>query len=246
MNFAGIQKLTLLDYPERTACTLFTSGCDLRCPFCHNARLVLAPTNDAQITEEEVLTFLKKRSGLLDGVCVTGGEPLLHYTALREFLHRVRESGWGYSIKLDTNGTFPERLSRLIDEGLINYVAMDVKNALPYYAETVGVAGFDVAPIRESIELLLSGAVEYEFRTTVVREYHTVERIREAARTIRGARRYYLQGFVDTGELIGRADGQKLTAVPPEEVALMCTAANEFCTTKLRGQPEAADSHRRT
>lgn len=229
MKFAGIQKLTLLDFPGKTACTLFTNGCNLRCPFCHNARLVLPELMGDEMRETELTAFLKKRAGLLDGVCVTGGEPLLRERELREFLPTVRELG--YAVKLDTNGTKPDVLAGLIRDGLVDYVAMDVKNAWAYYGETVGIPGFDVAPVRESVEILMHGIVEYEFRTTVVREFHTVERIRELAEEIRGAKRYFLQGFRDSGELI--QDG--LSAVSEDEMKKMRDAASVFCPTELRG-----------
>ena len=230
MNFAGIQKLTLLDYPDRTACTVFTDGCNLLCPFCHNARLVLAgKRQDASLSDSEILAFLKKRAGLLDGICVSGGEPLLHARDLREFLPAVRELG--YAVKLDTNGTLPDVLAEFLRDGLVDYVAMDVKNAFPYYAETVGIAGFDVTPVKKSIALLMRGNVDYEFRTTVVREFHTVERIRGLAQSIMGAKRYFLQGFKDSGELIGSG----LSAVPTAEMQAMRNAAAEFCPTELRG-----------
>ncbi len=230
MRFAGIQKLTLLDFPGKTACTLFTDGCNLRCPFCHNARLVLPDlTGGAGVNEAELAAFLKKRAGLLDGVCVTGGEPLLRETELREFLPFVRELG--YAVKLDTNGTKPDVLAGLIRDGLVDYVAMDVKNAWAYYGETVGMPGFDVTPVRESVGLLMNGAVEYEFRTTVVREFHTVERIRELAAGISGAKRYFLQGFRDSGELI--QDG--LSAVSDDEMKKMREVAAEFCPAEIRG-----------
>lgn len=235
MTFAGIQKLTLLDFPGKTACTVFTDGCNLRCPFCHNARLVLTDKKEGiSLPDTEIRTFLKKRAGLLDGICISGGEPLLHDKELREFLPAVRELG--YAVKLDTNGTRPDALAELLRDGLVDYVAMDVKNAFPYYPETVGLPEFDAAPVRESIGLLISGTVDYEFRTTVVREFHTVERIRELAQSIAGAKRYFLQGFRDSGELIGGdsiAGG--LSAVPMEEMRAMRDAANEFCPTELRG-----------
>ena len=230
MNFAGIQKLTLLDYPGKTACTLFTDGCNLRCPFCHNARLVLPEMRDkTSLSDTEILAFLKKRAGLLDGVCITGGEPLLHFRELREFLQQVR--ALGYAVKLDTNGTRPNALAELLRDGLIDYAAMDVKNAFPYYPETVGLPDFDVTPVKESIALLIQSGIEYEFRTTVVREFHTVERIRELAQSIVGAKRYFLQYFKDSGELI--ADG--LSAVPAAEMQEMRDAAAEFCPTEIRG-----------
>ncbi|MGN1346817.1 MAG: anaerobic ribonucleoside-triphosphate reductase activating protein [Eubacteriales bacterium] len=231
MTFAGIQKLTLLDYPGKTACTLFTRGCGLRCPFCHNARLV-RPGGDASlsfVSNADVLAFLKKRIGLLDGVCVSGGEPLLHTKELRDFLPAVREMG--FSVKLDTNGTDPHALAGLLRDGLVDYVAMDVKNAFPYYAETAGLPEFDVSPVRESIDLLRNGTVDYEFRTTVVREFHTVRRIRELAESIRGAKRYFLQKFRDSGELLENG----LSAVSEEEMRAMCAEAGKFCPTELRG-----------
>ncbi len=230
MKFVGIQKLTLLDFPGKTACTLFTNGCNLRCPFCHNARLVLPEwMDDTGVSQAELMTFLIKRAGLLDGICVTGGEPLLREKELREFLSMVRELG--YAVKLDTNGTKPDVLEGLIRDGMVDYVAMDVKNASAYYAETVGILDFDTTPVRESIDILMNGTVDYEFRTTVVREFHTVKRIRELAEEIRGAKRYFLQGFRDSGELIQTG----LSAVPEEEMKRMRDVAAELCPTEIRG-----------
>lgn len=200
MKIYGLQKLTLLDYPEKVACTVFTGGCNLRCPFCHNASLVLGTQGAEEIPQDSLFAFLKKRSGLLDGVCVSGGEPLLQ-PDLADFLQQVRELG--YSVKLDTNGCFPERLRELVKRGLVDYVAMDVKNSPGHYAETVGVPGFDFSPVRQSMDFLLTGAVDYEFRTTVVKGLHNEERLRGAAEAIRGAKRYFLQKFVDSGDLVG-------------------------------------------
>lgn len=221
MNFSGFQKLTLLDYPGKTACTLFTAGCDFRCPFCHNPSLVLPePTGstaqraEAQTpemppkgafsgpghwTEAEVLAFLQKRIGLLDGVCITGGEPLLH-TDLAPFLAHVK--ALGFSVKLDTNGNHPTFLKQLVAQGLVDYVAMDLKNAPMQYARTIGRPIFDPDAVRQSVEFLLSDAVDYEFRTTVIRELHRKEDLLALAQGIRGARRYFLQAFVDTGNLV--------------------------------------------
>ncbi len=230
MTFAGIQKLTLLDYPGKTACTVFTNGCNLRCPFCHNARLVLTERNNTPLlAEEEIRAFLKKRAGLLDGICITGGEPLLHEEALREFIPYARELG--YRIKLDTNGTRPKVLAQFLQTGWIDYIAMDVKNTFAYYAETVGIPDFDVTSVQESINIIRTSGVDYEFRTTVVREFHTVERIRKLAESISGAKRYYLQKFLDSGELISGG----LSAVSAEEMQAMREVASEFCPTELRG-----------
>lgn len=199
MLLSGLQKLTLLDYPGRVACTVFTGGCDFRCPFCHNAPLVL-PEQLAQDTDEEqVLSFLKKRVGVLDGVAVTGGEPLLHKD-IGSFLARVK--ALGYSVKLDTNGSFPELLMELVKEGLVDRVAMDIKNSPELYASTVGLEKLDMGPIERTKDFLLSGSVDYEFRTTVVKGLHTQESLREAARWIQGAKEYYLQQFKDSGSVL--------------------------------------------
>ena len=199
MQIAGLQKLTLLDYPGRVACTVFTPGCNFRCPFCHNAPLVLPERLGCDTTEDEVLAFLGKRVGILDGVAITGGEPLLHKD-IGAFLEKVR--ALGYKIKLDTNGSFPERLIALVRDGLVDRVAMDIKNDPALYGRTVGLENFDLAPVERSKDFLLSGAVEYEFRTTVVRGLHTEQSLIEAAKWIAGAREYYLQQFKDSGDVI--------------------------------------------
>lgn len=198
MNEFGLQKLTLLDYPGKIACTVFTFGCNLRCPFCHNASLVLG--TGTGLTEAEIFKFLQRRRGVLDGVCVSGGEPLLQPDSL-EFLQKIK--ALGYRIKLDTNGSFPGRLKIAVSSGLVDYVAMDIKSAPEYYAAAVGIPSFDSAPVGESIAFLLTGAVDCEFRTTVVCGLHTAEILRDTARSIMGAKRYYLQKFVDSGDLLG-------------------------------------------
>lgn len=214
MNIQGFQKLTLLDYPGKMACTLFTAGCNLRCPFCHNSRLVIDPAKQSEFSEEEIFAFLKKRAGVLDGVAITGGEPLLQKD-IEEFIRKVKDLG--YSVKLDTNGTFPEKLRDLVKKGLVDYVAMDVKNSPELYAETVGISGYDISKIKESINFLLEGKVDYEFRTTVVREFHSVFGMNGLGEMIKGAKRHFLQGFIDSGELIGFG----MSAVPLEEMERM-------------------------
>ncbi|HEX3038276.1 MAG TPA: anaerobic ribonucleoside-triphosphate reductase activating protein [Oscillospiraceae bacterium] len=199
LKICGLQKLTLLDYPEKVACTVFTGGCNLRCPFCHNASLVVGEQYPDEIPMSELFAYLEKRRNVLDGVCVTGGEPLLQ-PGLDDFLGRLRELG--YAVKLDTNGTFPDRLRSLVQAGLVDYVAMDVKNSPERYAETTGTAGLDFSSVRKSMDFLLSGFVDYEFRTTVVKGLHDADSLLGAARSIRGAKRYFLQKFVDSGELI--------------------------------------------
>lgn len=193
MEINGIQKLTLLDYPGRVACTVFLAGCDMRCPFCHNSELwtLNAPS---VMTDEELLDFLGKRKGMLDGVCLTGGEPSLR-KELPELLSRIKELG--YAVKLDSNGARPGVLRGLIERGLVDYIAMDIKNDLARYPATCGLEGMDTAPISESISLLLSGRVSYEFRTTVVDELHDEESFFNIRRMIDGAENYYLQAFTD-------------------------------------------------
>ena len=193
MNVNGLQKLTLLDYPGKVACTVFLAGCTLRCPFCHNSEL-LDGTAEAVMDDAGLLEFLKKRQGMLDGVAVTGGEPLLR-PELPELLRRIR--ALGYSVKLDTNGMFPAALERVLAADLVDYVAMDVKNSPERYAETCGVETMDLAPVYASIDLLRSGAIDYEFRTTVVSELHDEASFAAIGPMIEGAKRYFLQPFTD-------------------------------------------------
>lgn len=203
MIFAGIQNLTLLDYPGKLACTLFTHGCNFRCPFCHNASLV-ARKQEQSLTQDAVFEFLRRRQGTLDGVVVTGGEPLMQAN-LPEFLEQVKRLG--FLIKLDTNGSFPERLKELVRAGLVDKVAMDIKNSPDLYAKTIGTDRFDFAAIDASREFLMQGSVDYEFRTTVVKGLHTAQSLEDAAKWIAGADAYFLQQFIDSGDLL---DGQGL------------------------------------
>ena len=211
MNIQGLQKMTLLDYPGRVACTVFLGGCDVRCPFCHNVELVVGPLPTA-MEESEFFSFLKKRQGLLDGVAITGGEPCLRCD-LPEFIARIRELG--YAVKLDTNGAHPSMLALLLQEGLVDYVAMDVKNSRGKYAQTVGLPSIDLAPIDESIALLKASDIEYEFRTTVVRELHEDADFEEISRWISGAPRYFLQPFTNRDTV----PDQNLTAPDAQDLA---------------------------
>lgn len=229
MRISGLQKLTLLDFPGHTACTVFTGGCNYRCPFCHNAELVLRPAEQPEIPEEEFFALLEKRRGLLDGVAVTGGEPTLQ-PGLPDFLRRIRDLG--YAVKLDTNGTRPDLLKRLVREGLVQYAAMDIKNAPGRYAETAGVEDPLLDRIRESAAFLLAGTVPYEFRTTVVRELHRPEDLEEIGRWLRGAERYFLQGFTDSGDLIREG----FTPCSREEMDLLLEAVRPYIpAAELRG-----------
>jgi pyruvate formate lyase activating enzyme len=198
MKIKGLQKLTLLDYPGRLAATIFLGGCNMRCPFCHNASLVVRP-DATEITEEELFAFLESRRGKLSGVCVTGGEPTLN-PELPSFISKIR--ALGYSVKLDTNGTNPDMLAALIDGGLVDYVAMDIKTSIENYGKVSGVPNIDTSKIERSIDLILRATIPYEFRTTVVRELHTASDFYSISRRIEGARAYFLQSFKDSGDLI--------------------------------------------
>ena len=231
MLIKGLQKLTLLDFPDKMACTLFTFGCNFRCPFCHNASLVLADraTEDV-MPEEEFFEFLARRKGILEGVCVTGGEPTLQ-PDLPEFLTRIK--AMGYAVKLDTNGYRPAVLKSLVEAGLVDYVAMDIKNSLPCYGETVGIRSFDPAPIEESMDYLMEGHVPFEFRTTLVRGLHTPESIRDMGTRLAGEERFFLQTFKDSGDLI--SDG--LGGFTPEETAQLLAILCEYVpNAQIRGE----------
>lgn len=200
MRICGLQKLTLLDYPGKIAATVFLGGCNFRCPFCHNASLVLSPGDAPEITREELLTFLETRRGLLDGVCVTGGEPLMSdgATALIRDIKAL-----GFCVKLDTNGSFPERLGELLSEGLVDYVAMDIKNSPEKYTLTAGLESLDIEKIKKSAALIMASGAEYEFRTTLVRELHERRDLITVGEWLTGAEKYFLQHFEDSGDLIG-------------------------------------------
>lgn len=199
MNLCGLQKVAMVDFPGKIAATVFTGGCNLRCPFCHNALLVTRLPETPSIPTDDVLAFLHSRRGLLDGVVLSGGEPLLQPDAA-DFLQAVRDMG--FAVKLDTNGCFPQALARILELRLVDYIAMDIKNTPEHYGRTVGVPNLDLTPIRESIELIRNSGVDYEFRTTLVRELHTPADILSIGSWLRGAPHYALQQFVDSGELI--------------------------------------------
>ncbi len=200
MIIYGLQKLSLLDYPEKTACTVFTGGCNFRCPYCHNASLVIGLNTVEPIDNDEFFAFLNKRKNILDGVCVTGGEPLLQ-PDIAEFIRKIKQLG--YSVKLDTNGSFPDKLQQLVDEKLVDYVAMDIKNSPEKYSLTTGVADLEFSEINRSVEFLLSNAVDYEFRTTVVKELHKKEDFTSVGEWIKGAKQYFIQSFIDSGDILG-------------------------------------------
>lgn len=199
MIIQGLQKMTLLDYPGKIAATVFTGGCNFRCPFCHNASLVLNRVNTQDISEEYLFEFLSKRKGTLDGVCISGGEPLLQKDIAR-FISDIKSMG--FLVKLDTNGSFPSKLKELVLGGLVDYVAMDIKNSPAGYTRTAGTTESALPDVKESVSFLLAGHVNYEFRTTVVKEFHTIENFIEIGKWIQGAEHYFLQSFRDSGDLI--------------------------------------------
>ncbi len=198
MIIKGLQKTTLLDFPGKVACTVFTAGCNFRCPFCHNATLVTRAEETELISEDDFFSYISKRRGILDGVCITGGEPLLSH-GIEDFIRRIKSLG--LLVKLDTNGSFPERLEALLDEGLIDYVAMDIKNSKGKYAQTAGTKEFP-SNVERSIKLIMDKAPDYEFRTTVVKELHTTQDIEKIAEWIKDTKHYYLQTYVDSGDIL--------------------------------------------
>lgn len=212
MNICGLNKTTLLDYPGRVACTIFLGGCNLRCPFCHNGSLALGTAEDA-FSMEDIFSFLKKRRGILTGVCISGGEPAIN-AALPDFIAKIKKLG--YKVKLDTNGTNPEMLDILIYEKLIDYCAMDIKNSFEKYDASVNFEGsgilpsYDIEDIKKSAALLLSQSCHdedgfsYEFRTTLVRQLHSEDDIISICRSISGTRAYFLQPYKESGGVLDK------------------------------------------
>lgn len=195
----GLQKMTLLDFPGKIACTVFLGGCNFRCPFCHNSELFMGKP-EKRMEDEEFFKFLKSRKGLLDGVCVSGGEPTL-YKNLPEFLVRIKELG--FLVKLDTNGSRPAVVRKLVEKNLVDYIAMDVKNSPAMYAQTVGLETMDLTPIEESLRFLIGGNVPYELRTTLVSQLHTEASIQDMGQWLQSLvtgmkpKKLFLQSFVD-------------------------------------------------
>ncbi|MGI6377877.1 MAG: anaerobic ribonucleoside-triphosphate reductase activating protein [Bacilli bacterium] len=210
MDFVGIEKLSLVDYEGKLTCTLFMAGCNFRCPFCHNASLVLQDYSINPIPFEEILSYLKNAKGKLEAVCISGGEP----TLMRDLKEKIRPiKDLGYLIKIDTNGTNPELLKELYQEKLLDYVALDVKNCEEAYPETIGHNYQPFANIQKSIAFLMNSGIEYEFRTTLVQEFHSRKKIDALGKMIKGAKKLYLQKFVDTGSTIKKG----LNPIPLEE-----------------------------
>ncbi|HJA93479.1 MAG TPA: anaerobic ribonucleoside-triphosphate reductase activating protein [Candidatus Eisenbergiella merdipullorum] len=199
MQICGFNKTTLLDYPGHVAATVFTGCCNFRCPFCQNGDLVLHPGRLSQITEDEVLRVLEKRKGILTGVCITGGEPTLQ-PDLPAFLKKVKDLG--LLVKLDTNGYLPKVIESLFSEGLLDYIAMDIKSSPEHYAAAAGFPGLQINRIFQSVSFILSCGLPYEFRTTVVRELHHAEDFRSIGRWLQGAQSYFLQSYQESDGVI--------------------------------------------
>ena len=228
--FAGIQKLTLLDYPGKVACTLFTRGCNFRCPFCHNASLVIRAEEQEIYDNAEIMAFLKKRQGILDGVAITGGEPTL-MSGLYSIIEEIK--CLEYAVKLDTNGTRPDVLRRLVNDGLVDYVAMDIKNCREKYALTCGLhETYDLSKIEESKNFLMEGRVDFEFRTTVAKPFHEESDFVKIGEWLQGSEKYYLQQFKDSGDIIG----QEISSCNDEEMEKFLTLLLPFVpNAQLRG-----------
>lgn len=230
MKIYGLQKLTLLDYPGQVACTVFTGGCNFACPFCHNASLVTHLDPSSILSEEAFFQFLHKRQGVLDGVCVSGGEPLLQ-KEIKPFLHKIKELG--FLVKLDSNGSFPELLRALVEEKVVDYVAMDIKNSKEHYALTCGKQDVALKAIEQSVDFLRQGKVPYEFRTTVVKELHTRQDFVAIGEWLQGNSPYYLQNFVDSGDVIKEGH---FSAYSKEELAVFASVLRpKMPLVELRG-----------
>ena len=227
MKICGLQKLTLLDYPGNIACTVFLGGCNFKCPYCYNSSLI--NLNDCKVfmSEDELLSFLDLRKGKLKGVAITGGEPLIN-PDIKDLIIKIRNKG--YQVKLDTNGSFPDRLKELIDNKLLDYVAMDIKNSYDKYNFTTGVHA-DINKIKQSIELLLSNKVDYEFRTTVIQEFHEVEDFKVIGQMIKGAKNYFIQSFQDKDSVCG-----SFNPMSKEQLLLCLENVKEYVpNAKIRG-----------
>ena len=198
LSIKGLQKTTLVDYPNKVACTIFLPRCNFRCGFCHNKDLVLNPDSLPTISEEELLNFLKEKKKWLDGICVTGGEPLLHKELL-DFLPKVKELN--YLVKIDTNGTNPNLLKQLIDKKLVDFIAMDLKNSLEKYDETTA-SKVNIDEIKESVDIIKNSGIDYEFRTTVVPGLHKKEDIKKIGEWLKGSKKFAIQNFKPAKEVI--------------------------------------------
>ncbi len=227
MNIQGFQKMTLLDFPGRVACIVFTGGCNLRCPFCHNASLVKKPLANGNM-QQEVFDYLARRRGVVDGVVITGGEPLLQ-PDLADFIAKVKEAG--FLVKLDTNGALPERLAALLSTGNVDYVAMDIKSSPEGYAAASG-SDTDIENFRRSVEIIKQSGIDHEFRTTAVKGIHKAEDFAEIARWVGRGEKYFVQKYADSGDIL--CDGYSGFS-EPEYAEIMAKVWEIIPDAKLRG-----------
>lgn len=235
MKICGLQKTTLLDFPQRTACTVFTGGCNFSCPFCHNSSLVIDNGFEEVISEEEFFAFLKKRKGILDGVCVTGGEPLIQKD-MKEFMYKIKNEG--YLVKLDTNGSFPQTLESLVKSGLVDYVAMDIKNSSENYVLAAGIPHIDIEKINSSINFLMENYVDFEFRTTAVKGIHTQNDFEEIGKWLKGEEKYFIQNYIDSGETISSKNSENsvFSSFSQEEMNILLELVRYYVPkTEIRG-----------
>lgn len=228
MIIDGFEKLTLLDYPENIACIIFTRGCNLRCPFCHNSSLLEFENKDSKFSEKEIFDYLEKRKKILDGVCITGGEPLLQLD-IKEFIKKIKNLN--LKVKLDTNGTNYLKLKELIEENLVDYVAMDIKNVYDKYPVTTGVKNLDIENIKKSIAMLKKSKIKYEFRTTIVKNFHTFEDIENLCKLIGKDSDYYIQNFINSDNVLEK----NLESFSSEELEdLKKFIENNYSNVKIR------------
>ncbi len=228
MKIGGLMKLTLLDFPGKVACTVFLEGCNFRCPFCHNSDMVNSVSPD-EMTEDEFFGFLTKRYGLIDGVCVSGGEPLMSDDVI-PFIQKIKDMG--YSVKIDTNGSFPERLKKIAEMGLCDYIAMDIKNSPKKYDVTSANPYVSFDSIKESIEFIKNSGIPHEFRTTVVKDFHTTEDMVEIGKIVGENEKYFIQPFRDGESVLVQGLGE----FEPYEAEELLKSAREFAPlSEIRG-----------
>jgi pyruvate formate lyase activating enzyme len=227
-QIGGLQKLSLLDFPKRMCAIVFTTGCNYRCPFCHNFELV--ENGEGDFSTEEVFDYLVKRKKVLDGVTITGGEPTLQ-PGLEDFMKEVKQRT-NLQIKLDTNGTNPQIVEKLLKENLVDYVAMDIKNDFDNYSEVIGIKNYDTAKIKETIKIIKENAKEFEFRTTIIKDYHKKENIKKILDYIGKDSNYYLQQFIVSENV----PNKKLTSYTDEELKqIVKELSEEYPKVSLRG-----------
>ncbi|MBO5777021.1 MAG: anaerobic ribonucleoside-triphosphate reductase activating protein [Clostridia bacterium] len=227
MKIFGIEKFSMVDWDGKIVCTLFASGCNFRCPFCHNSSLALADGNELDI--DDIFSFLEKRKGVLDGVCISGGEPTLH-PDLEDFVKKIKDMG--YKVKLDTNGTNPKAVQSLVEKKLVDYVAMDIKNSPHKYATTAGVQSIALDNILQTISIVKKSGVPHEFRTTIIKEFHTEDDMKYIADLVDGCDKYVLQKYVDRDDCISHG----FAPIDKDTATQWLTHFSDKCkTTSLRG-----------